>query len=184
MKRFTDKKAADVVNKILGTSQRHFTDYRRLILGNLIKNVDGSGIVACDGVRTVKLFKRPSADIAALWTTKKPTRAFFDEQDRIRGRIFDEFSKWRESGLVEIAIPDLKTAPMEYDGKSRYYYVTEYGQAYNKSYLADMQKLFPSARWYVAPEKKYSALYVIAEQGEAFLMPVMLDIALMRRHAA
>ena len=187
MKKYTEKKAAEIVNKITRKARKNVMANLQKILGNVVYSENYPGYIACDGVRCVRLNALPGG-IETQYTVRILTEGERRERqamkDILMQKISEYFTKAQNNNLLQVDLYDEATSKTLQAGKRKKFYVTEDGQAYNVAYLADMLKVFPNASWFVHGGNRLSPLYIVDDHGEALLMPVMLDRAKCNIHTA
>ena len=166
MKRYTEKKASAVVNRILHDGL-HST--RRELLCNVLPG-DYDSIIATDGTRAVKLFSRPAG-------IEETRISFRDEGARIlhaknQNDLYNTMEKYFMTAHLN-ATQEVPSTLEEGEGMVvKKYCKLPTGHAFQRKYLQEAIQLFPTGKWFVNPAKKYDPLLVVAEQGYMLIMPV------------
>lgn len=180
MKRYTEKKAAAYMNKVLNSARRNT---KTSINGNRIykyfinswKDLDGN-CFACDGYKICKLYAGYPDGITDIWSvhvlTNEQKKEMEYQHKTIVQRTLETFYTTARQEVNSLSIDYVRDNKNELD--SIQLPGGENMPFYSAYYLIDVINLFPDGKWYILPEKgKYSPLYVTDNKnGEVYIMPV------------
>lgn len=167
MKHYTEKTAAAVINGLLKAARKT----PREGMHNPWTDEKGRACV-CDGFRACRLAKLP-AGVNVL-----PTNT---EQEAPTKAVDFVFSTLDAGNVVEMPAPDMdavKTVLTACRADASSNFIYDLGEEYpavNVSYLYDLVRLFPAAKWYVFtdPAKRMiSPIFAVCEEGSAALLPI------------
>lgn len=167
MKHYTEKTAAAVVNSLLKAARKT----PRTGMHNPWTDKEGRRCV-CDGFRAYRFAKLPDGVNVLPDDTEK---------DAPRQAVDFTFSALDAGSVVEMPAPDanaVKTALDDFRKGRTQNTIYDLGAEYpavNVSYLYDLIRLFPAAKWYVYtdPAKRMiSPIFAVCDEGAAALLPV------------
>ncbi len=162
MKKYSEKTAAAVFNRILSSARKMGV---RTCLFNPWTDAQGR-YCACDGFRAYRLHAAPAGV------------SLVDDPAPKMGVDLENLMPAEVEKMVEMPAPDAGAvkAFQKATGKSGEPY--DLGDGFpmvNANYLLDMIRLFPAARWYVDADpylRMIRPIYAVCEQGDAALCPV------------
>lgn len=175
MKRYTDKKAAAMCEKVLKNARRN-----NVILKNGWFD-ENKNFIVTDGFRAYKLKHFPNVDIITQQLTSRSItdKKQLEKMKKARAYIEKIFSDELMKPSYTLCADTLTSADIDKNttttARQTYCKLSNaIHSVYSPHYLKEIITLFPNARYYSDKTSRFSPLYAISENGIACLLPIRL----------
>lgn len=175
MKRYTEKKAAAMCEKVLKNARRN---------NAILKNGwydNNKNFIVTDGYRAYKLKHFPNVDIITQQLTSRQTtdKKQLEKMEKAGEHIEKMLSDELSNIVYTLCAETLTNADIDKNttttARQTYCKLSStFPSAYNPHYLKEIITLFPDASYYSDKTSRFSPLYAISENGIACLMPIRI----------
>lgn len=172
MARYTEKKAAKVIEKIINNVPIYSNNKIGFISFPFIDN--NGNLCACDSFRIIRLFNGIPADTKELYR-ESITNWKTDDIQKQKTLVSNTIEKALTEDYTITEKPTTEYIKTNKAGNKVNLPGNNVPHFFNDKYLLDMLTLFPSGNWYIKHNDIYSPLLVLDDNGQALVLPCRPD---------